>query len=119
MCGVATILVLDNDPAMTELMRTLLEDQGHTAIIATSLDRVPVDARPDLVLSDLMPLKGYRPDQARAWVASVRARFDSPVIVVTGHAGAAAEQDKLGAEAVITKPFDLDQLIALVSGHLR
>jgi len=38
---------------------------------------------------------------------------------VTGHGGALAEPDRLGADEVVGKPFDVDALIEIVTGHLE
>jgi two-component system response regulator CpxR len=106
----ATILILDDDRVMVELLRTVIEDAGHRVIAAADLDQVPLDARADLVVSDLMPLTAYRPQPARQWVQALRARFAAPVVVVTAHAAALDEPDRLGADAVVGKPFDIDDL---------
>ena len=38
---------------------------------------------------------------------------------MTGHGGALAEPDRLGADEVVGKPFDVDALIEIVTGHLE
>ena len=111
----ATIMVLDDDPVILDLLRTVLTDFGHTVLSASDLQVVPVGATADLVVIDLIPLKDYRRGQAMEWVASVRARFTgTPLIIVTAHAAALAESDRLGADAIIAKPFDVDTLAAKV-----
>ena len=110
----ATVVVLDDDRAMVELLRTLVEDAGHDVVAATELEDLPAAVRADLVVSDLMPLRSYRSDAAREWVKRLRARFAAPVLVVTAHIGALAEADRLGADAVVAKPFDVDVLSATV-----
>jgi DNA-binding response OmpR family regulator len=111
----STIMVLDDDPVMLDLLRTVLSDAGHTTLSASRLDAVPIGATADLVIIDLIPLKAYRRDAALDWVTSVRSRFSgAPLVVVTAHAPAVAESDMLGADAILAKPFDVETLLAKV-----
>jgi DNA-binding response OmpR family regulator len=116
---VGTIVVFDDDRVMVDLLRLVIEEAGHTALTATNIDEIPAEVRADLVVTDLMPLTSYRADLARRWIRDLRARFPAPVVVVTAHLAATAEPDKLGADAVISKPFDVDALMATIDGLVR
>jgi DNA-binding response OmpR family regulator len=111
----STIMVLDDDQVILDLLRTVLTDAGHTTLVASRFDAIPTGATADLVISDLVPLKAYRRDAALDWVSSVRSRFSgAPLFVVTAHAPAVAEPDMLGADAIFGKPFDVEKLLAKV-----
>ena len=66
------ILVVDDDPAITQLLRRILEADGHEVIVAAdgqlALERV-AERRPDLVVLDIdmprMGLRGLSPAQGR------------------------------------------------------
>ena len=108
-----TILVLDDDQVILDLLQTVLIDAGYDAVVAPGLHTIPADTTADIVITDLVPLKAYRRETALEWIASLRARFaDSPLLVVTAHAEAVAEADMLGANAIVGKPFDVDVLLA-------
>ena len=114
-----TILVLDDDRVILDLLHTVLTDAGHSTILSVAPDAIPADARADLVLTDLVPLKAYRREAALDWIASLRRRFPgAPVFVITAHSLAANEPDKLGADAIITKPFDVEALLAKIDEAL-
>jgi DNA-binding response OmpR family regulator len=109
------IMVLDDDQIILELLRTVLSDAGYDPILATGPSAIPASARADLVITDLVPLKAYQREAAVDWVASLRERFSGArVFVLTAHRDAAAEADMLGADALITKPFDVDALLAKI-----
>ncbi|MGH2471584.1 MAG: hypothetical protein ACRDG6_04160 [Candidatus Limnocylindria bacterium] len=111
----STIMVLDDDQVILDLLRTVLTDAGHTTLVASRFDAIPIGATADLVIIDLLPLKAYRRETAVDWVRSVRSRFSgAPLFVVTAHAPAVAEPDMLGADAIIAKPFDVEVLLAKV-----
>ena len=110
-----SIVVLDDDPIVLELMRTVLDDAGYASISGTSLDEVPAAAHADLVISDLVPLKAYSRETALAWIAGLRERFGSvPIIIITAHIAALRERDSLGAEGVVGKPFDVEALLVQI-----
>ena len=71
----------------------------------------------DLVITDLM-LPGMTGEDV---VRLVRARGDVPVIVMSARTTAADKVAllKLGADDYLTKPFDLDELLARVQVQLR
>src|SRR5205823_14470413 len=96
--SVAKVVVLDDDRVMVELLRTVIEDEGHQAVSAVQMDDVPASVRADLVVSDLLPLTSYRADVSRQWVLVLHDRFGVPVVVVTSHKDSLVVTYRLGAD---------------------
>jgi DNA-binding NtrC family response regulator len=118
--GRASILVVEDDAAMREMLREALADDGYLVETAAG-GRIGVERVKrggiDLVVSDVkMPdLDGL--DMLR----EIKAVTPSPyVITITafGSIDTAIRAVKLGAFDYITKPFDLDQLILAVEKAL-
>ena len=116
----ATLLVVEDDTAMRNLLREALEEDGYTVETAAGgragIERVKQGGI-DLVVSDVkMPdLDGL--DMLR----EIKAVSPSPhVITITafGSIDTAIRAVKLGAFDYITKPFDVDQLILSVQKAL-
>src|SRR5438445_12119856 len=106
-----SIVALDDDPAVLELLRTVLEDAGYASIGAAHLDDVPSTARADLVISDLLPLKAYDRQVALGWIARLRERFGTvPILVLTAHPAALHEPDGPGWGGVLGKPVAAEAL---------
>ena len=109
------ILVVDDEPAIRELIVAVLEDEGYEAIGAGSgsraLELLP-DERPDLVLMDIMMpemdgREALRRMRERPDLASI------PVVMMS----AAFAPDRVGQRvaAFLPKPFDLDHLLETVA----
>ena len=118
----ARILVIDDEPAVGDVLTELLAAQGHAVETVrdgmAALQRLrEVDARFDLVMSDLaMPgLSGWE-------VAKLVARYrpGTPVVLVTGYADrlVAEETDAKGIDFVVAKPFDHDAIQTVVARAL-
>ena len=114
------ILVVDDEPAIARLVRATLERDGY-AVIAAERGEAALDLaereRPDLVVLDVMMpgIDGYET------LRRLRARAQTPVIMLTARAG---DADKLhgfqsGADDYLTKPFNPDELSARVAAVLR
>ena len=116
--AVARILILDDDLALVDLVETVIREAGHSAVAAGAIEDVPGDVQIDLVMSDLIPVKPYRRETAKAWVDALRERYGVPIVVLTGHRAALTEPDSLGAEEVVGKPFDIEALAARVESVL-
>jgi two-component system, OmpR family, alkaline phosphatase synthesis response regulator PhoP len=118
---VATILVVEDDPAIATGLALNLRLEGYTAEVVhdgdAALDMVR-DRRPDLLLLDLsLPRK-----DGLAVLSELRGAGDAlPIIVLSAREG---EYDKvgalrLGADDYVTKPFALAELMARIAAVLR
>ena len=113
---VTQILVIDDDLATRDLLRQILSDEGYELLLAERLDHAPADAAPDLVIADLVGLTRYANTAARAVVGYLHALYPgTPVIVCTAYEQATSESDRLGAEAVLLKPFTIEELVQTVA----
>ena len=119
----ATILVVEDEPAIQELIAYNLKQAGHQPLRADNAEQALIlvaNALPDLVLLDWMlpGLSGI--EFARRLRADKRTRA-IPIIMLTARSD---EQDKLqgletGADDYITKPFSPRELNARIKAVLR
>lgn len=109
----ARILVVDDEPSIRLLCRINFELEGHEVLEAHSLAtaREALEAQEiDVVVLDVH-LRGERSDEL---VAECRAQQPPiPVVLVTGSLDP-AHPDLHRADAVLPKPFELDQLLSTV-----
>ncbi|MGH2451286.1 MAG: response regulator [Candidatus Limnocylindria bacterium] len=112
----ARVLVIDDDLVIAELIRATLAEAGHEPLAG------PAESHPqlDVIVTDLVVTEGYDGAAARSSIARLRSRFPGiPILVCTAHLDASHEPDRLGADAVIAKPFDLDDLVRTVEALVR
>ena len=119
----ASVLVVEDEPAIQELLAVNLARNGHEVRRAGSAEeamRAVADALPDVILLDWMLPDTPGPSVARRLRAEARTR-EVPIIMLTARAG---EEDKVagleaGADDYITKPFSPRELEARIQAVLR
>lgn len=118
MAGAPRVLVVDDDDVIRQLITVNLELEGFDVVTAVdgqdALDKVK-DADVSVVTLDVMM------PRVDGWEAAARLRNDPDtahikVVLLSARAQEADLQrgEKIGVDAYLTKPFDPDELIALV-----
>ena len=115
-----SVLVVEDDRNIGELLQLYLEKEGYAVTIATDGGQGLQKFRaihPDLVLLDVMMpvMDGW------AVCRAIRAESQTPIIMLTAKA---ETEDKItglrtGADDYITKPFEMRELLARIEAVLR
>ena len=119
----ASILVVEDEPAIQELISVNLVRSGHEVRRAASADeayRAVAETLPDVILLDWMLPDTPGPQIACKLRSEARTR-EVPIIMLTARAG---DDDKVaglesGADDYITKPFSPRELEARIQAVLR
>jgi two-component system KDP operon response regulator KdpE len=114
------ILVIDDEPQITRVLRAALSAQGYDVRTANDPEEALQVFRewpPDLVITDLMMPVLSGVDVTRA----IRTHSATPVLIlsVRDHERSKVEALDAGADDYITKPFSIQELLARVRAHLR
>lgn len=112
------ILIVDDEPEILRVLQLNLDLEGYETMLAgdgaTAIRRITAES-PALVLLDIMmPLAdGWEVLQK---VSEMKSRKRPRVIVMTAKSGEHNQQHgmQLGADAYVTKPFDIDEILELV-----
>jgi len=119
----ASVLVVEDEPSIRELISVNLARQGHEVRRAANAEeayRALAESLPDVILLDWMLPDSPGPAVARRLRSEQRTR-EVPIIMLTARAG---EDDKVagleaGADDYITKPFSPRELEARIQAVLR
>lgn len=113
------ILIVDDEPMLTELLSDHLSDNGYIVFTANSAaEALPLLKNlPDLILLDI-----NMPDMDGLELCkTIREHVSCPIVFLTARI---TEQDKVtgfltGGDDYITKPFGLAEITARIAAHLR
>jgi len=119
----ASVLVVEDEPAIQELIAVNLARHGHEVRRATNADEALAavsESLPDVILLDWMLPDAPGPSIARKLRSESRTR-EVPIIMLTARA---SDEDKVaglesGADDYITKPFSPRELEARIQAVLR
>jgi two-component system, OmpR family, KDP operon response regulator KdpE len=116
----ARVLVVDDEPQITRVLRTVLTSQGYQVRTAAEGEAALLNFRdwnPELVITDL-----YMPHMSGVELCRrIRNVSAVPIIVlsVKGEEQSKVEALDSGADDYVTKPFSMDELMARVRAALR
>ncbi|ARC86473.1 hypothetical protein U732_3339 [Clostridium argentinense CDC 2741] len=115
-----TILVIDDEVKIIEVIKLYLENEGYTVIQATSgieALKKQSEFNPDLLILDLM-----LPDIPGEKVCErIREESDVPIIMLTAKSSEESILNgySIGSDDYVTKPFSPKQLVAKVNAVLK
>src|SRR6266496_921711 len=114
------VLVVDDEPQITRVLRTVLSSQGYQVRTAAEGEAALsnfTEWRPELVITDLYMPHMYGVELCRR----IREVSNVPIIVlsVRGEERSKVEALDSGADDYVTKPFGIDELLARVRAALR
>lgn len=115
-----TILLVDDDAALLEVVTIMLSQEGYRVVTATdgteALEAVDRET-PDLVILDIMmpQMSGFEVCR------KIRADSEIPIVMLTAKSQSVDKVVglELGADDYITKPFDTKELLARIKAILR
>jgi DNA-binding response OmpR family regulator len=119
-----TVLVVDDEPMVVEIVRRYLQREGFAVVTASSGDQALTkasdsDVGPDLVILDVM-LPGLSGVEVCRRLRKERGVM-TPIILLTARGEESERIDGLsaGADDYVMKPFSPGELMARVHAHLR
>ena len=117
-----TLLVIENDPALVDLVSFCFSDQGYTVYTAFDGDqgvKLALEHKPAVIICDMIMGEMHGFDVLR----TLRANPDMKQTVMIMTSAKAYKPDidrarELGATDYVVKPYQTDELVALIERHL-
>ena len=117
------ILIVDNDPNATHLVKVLLERSGHYLVLeendATRAHQSARNFRPDLILLDVV-MPGTDGGEVAARVEADPELQDTPIVFLTALVTRAEAKSGLSLQghSFLAKPVSIPELINAIEQHL-
>src|SRR5688572_7279782 len=112
-----SVLVVESDDAVRATVVEGLRDSGILVEATDGADRIN-GWRGDVIVTDTFT-SPYNTESVVAYLKDLRSRYAAGLVVLTGHNGASVAAAQLPADAVVMKPFDLDELVRVVTAVAR
>ena len=112
------ILIVDDDPGILDALRVLFESEGYRVQTCEKGDyaeslRAEIGGLPDLIVLDVL-LSGKDGRTICRTLKSHEATRRIPVVMISAHPGAEESVKEVGADAIVAKPFTIDDLLDTV-----
>ncbi len=111
------VLVVDDDYAVLDAMKDILEDEGYEVSVAANgleaLKELSRGAPPNVILLDLMMpvMNGWEFREAQSRNEKIS---DIPVVILTADGRADVKAETLGAAGYLRKPIQVDRLLGML-----
>jgi CheY-like chemotaxis protein len=119
---VTSLLVVDDDPDLSEILGELLRGQGFEVRTAGNgeegIERV-TERRPDLILLDVEMPRLTGPEMASRLSLDDQGAATIPIILVAGVTNLSSIAESVGTPYFLRKPYDFEVLLKVISQALR
>ena len=116
----AKILLIDDDPDIRTVMGMILKKEGYEVTTASrreeALEKLAVE-KPSLILLDVL-LSGADGRELCREIKASDTTKNIPVIMLSGHPGAAQQFETYGANDFLAKPFTTEVLLSKLSKQM-
>lgn len=117
------ILVVDDEPDISKLIKARIESAGYSVVTAfdgAEALKTVKENMPDLILLDVMlpKMDGYQVCRLLKFDEKFK---NIPIIMLTARAGESDKEKSVeaGADAYLTKPFQTEELLSKISSLLK
>jgi DNA-binding NtrC family response regulator len=116
-----TVLVIEDDKSIKEVIRIILEDEGYSVILEDNVENVQCSItlyQPSVILLDVK-LFGEDVSYLTKEIKSQSSLKEIPIILMSADNNVEAIAQRVGADAFLSKPFVIEDLIGLVRKQIK
>ncbi|MFI5130979.1 MAG: PleD family two-component system response regulator [Chitinophagales bacterium] len=116
-----TILVVDDDPDISMMLKLMLEYKGYQVMILERTEDVITTLNENnisMVIIDML-LSGISGTDICAEIRQNHQTADCPILMISAHPNAKKICLDAGADDFIAKPFDMNDILSKISGLVK
>lgn len=115
-----TVLVIDDDLAILEVMQLVLEEEGYKVTTDNGETAMQAfqDNQPNLVLLDIW-MHGIDGREVSRQMRTIPQQSSTPIVLMSAHNHSDEVIQEADADAFIEKPFDIDDMLKVVKQYLE
>ena len=116
-----TILVIDDDPGIVEVLSIILQQHNYQVIATEAVETIAEQIKtntPDLIILDIW-ISGADGRDVFRNLKQLPDLQKTPILIMSAKNDAPEISKQLGADGLIPKPFDIDVLLQTVSKSIR
>lgn len=116
-----TIVVADDDQAIVEVMKIVLEQYGYSVVSITNgacIIQEVEKTMPALIFLDVW-LSGYDGSEITKKIKNNEKTKHIPIVIISANNNTQRIAQEAGADAFMTKPFDINDITAVVKQYIR
>lgn len=112
----ATVLVIDDDPTITTLLRAILEDEGYQVLTAVNEAAIEIARRmqPKVILLDLM-MPGMDGVEVGKRLRADPTTATIPIVLMSASHVLTRAASQIPIDDQLSKPFEIDSVYAVVA----
>jgi two-component system phosphate regulon response regulator PhoB len=114
------ILIIEDNAEILDVLKTVLEKHKYEVIGKEKTEDIIEDIikyQPELILTDYL-LNGLNGGKICQMVKSNPTFSQIPVILITAHQSFAELHGNFGFDALISKPFEISELLTIIKKHI-
>lgn len=114
------ILVIDDDPAILEVIKIVLEEKGYevaTTLDGNKIEKKVIEINPKLILLDFLMI-GPTGGDVTIKLKTNKKTKDIPIILISANHDIENLTRQFDVDGFLAKPFDIDQLGLLIEKHI-
>ncbi len=114
------ILVIDDDPAILEVVSIILKENGYSVLTPDGRDLVGKIKKnqPDVIFLDLL-MPGVSAEELTKKLKSDIKTKNIPVLILSALNDIDQRAKKIGADGFLPKPFGIEDLLKTIERHIR
>lgn len=114
----ARVLIVDDDQAILDATKLILEYEGYEVMVASNRDTVQraCEDQPDIILLDIW-LSGADGTEIAQFLKEQSHTSHIPIILFSANRNVEGLVQKTGVEDALVKPFNIDELLQKIQRH--